>query len=236
MSTDLETFLEEIIPDILRCVQKEHTFSVIGTRAIRAYTNISPISTHDWDVLYYGDNKGQLEFSQKVEKRVQDKGYKVITEVYEGVYNSSRDPYTFRSHQWVRLSVSLGGDANVTFLDVYRINAHVPGMGVFIIKNGLLYSDLGFLVHQLDRPDYSKHFLEQPARLSILQVKNKIISTTRMLKDIQVKKSPITQGIKRALQNERDELFAVVTAGNTSKLVTEQICKICRDVEGVLCR
>jgi hypothetical protein len=166
--SDLGTFLESVVPSALKAVSSKYVFMVVGTRAINAYLQnlqLHPMATRDWDVLLVGPEETQEAFAQAIYAAVEAKGYEPGIEYHEADGGLDADkPFALRSRPWIRLTVSLGGEADVAFLDVYMVGSWSSGLGVAIEKDGLLYSDLGFLMRELNRDETSARRLLSRAR------------------------------------------------------------------------
>ncbi len=183
--SNLEDFLDGTVPAVLRDAQEEYPFVVVGTRAINAYlssASLQSISTQDWDVAYVGDAEGQVALAQDVMRQVQDEGFHVDLEHHPASQESDNSVYAFKAREWLRLTVNVG-DAKVAFLDVYRIPT-MAGAGVFMVKHGLLYSDLGFLMRELNRAEEdAAKVIANSTNLSNWQIQEKLESSKRLLGD-----------------------------------------------------
>jgi len=203
---DLTTFLEEVTLNLLREAQETHPFIIVGTRAINAYlseSSMKTIPTQDWDVAYIGDQEGQDEFAHDIKQAISRLGYKAKIEYHTPIKESDHDTFAFRSRHWIRLSVNIGGEANVTFLDIYRIPQLDIETGMFVEKNGLLYSDLGFLFRELNRAeDDTNRLVNISSNLSNEEIKSRLKKSKELLEETSVE-----LGI---LDDDSDELIESV--------------------------
>jgi len=188
MSIDIETFLNKTVPDVLRVVEPKHLFIVVGTRSVNAYLNIAQkptIYTQDWDVLYVGDNA--KAFAQNVANIMNTEGYKIKIE-YHDPSGQNNDVFSFRSRPWIRLAINLSeGNTNITFLDIYTISELNSGAGTFMEKDGLIYSDLGFLVRELSRSEQDAvKVINNSSTISDKQIQEKLTTSQKLLNDIGV--------------------------------------------------
>ncbi len=261
-SNSISDFLDRVVPEELRQASTRYSFVVIGTRAVNAYleeASLIPVHTNDWDIMLIGGKTAQDEFAGDIVASLSDKGYNISIE-YHAPIGNSMSIFDFKSRSWVRLAVSINGSNHVTFLDVYRIDKHTSGMGVYLTKNGLLYSDLGFLVRELDRDERNaKLMIAEASRMNEQDTLKRIELVAELLEDNtiditimedttetlhkaeeqDIKELLIAQ--KESLEHakktlirvarERDVLFGLVLSGKANKMVVSQICKLCRSME-----
>jgi hypothetical protein len=243
MSTHLKEFLEHIVPKILLELQYNQNnspnFIIIGTRAVNAY--IPPnknIQTEDWDILFLGDEKEQSYFVDEVISLVIKKGYSINVIDYNKSINLSDNSLDIKSRSWYRLSLNIPGLNNrITFLDIYRSSTTV---GTIKNKNGLLYSDLGFLMKSNYKQQ--KDVIDMIKNISQVDV-NKLVNVTEkglktveaMLNSIEYKKqTEQLMKIKKKLiriNEEKELLLGLVVNKDVSKDLQHNICLICSDFE-----
>jgi hypothetical protein len=202
--SSLEEFLENFVPSVLRKAQIQFPFIVVGTRAVNAYlheAHAKAIPTQDWDIAYRGGLNGQNSLADYVTEQVEASGYSVEI---EKKLPKSRDNDTFalKARPWIRLSVNIG-DAHITFLDIYSIPyTNKSELGPHTIKDGLAYSDLGFLIRELNRTqqDASK-LIQEASRFSGEQVGGKMNSAIDMLNDSRIDLSILDQDTHELIES-----------------------------------
>ena len=178
--TDVETFLNQTVPGILLKLQSNNPFFVVGTRAINAYLSINNNSLDDWDIAYVGDTSAQESFSEKIVEIMQNLGYNIGIEILES-YGDDNETFAFNSRTRIRLSVNIG-DANIFFLDIYRLPSQSTGVSTKI--NGLYYSDMGFLIRELNRKENDvKKLIKQSSNFTRQEIHNKYKNIQSLLDD-----------------------------------------------------
>jgi hypothetical protein len=154
MSCSFDGFLQQIVPDVLRLAHERFKFAVVGTRAINLYLSqaaIPPAETMDWDVIVPVDRFAQLQsFSNFIISALKKKGYKIHSFNNKGTGDDD-DLFSFRSRDWIRLTADVC-ETQIVMLDIYQVPSFTRTMS-FMDHEGLLYSDMGFLLRELNRSE-----------------------------------------------------------------------------------
>jgi hypothetical protein len=186
MSCSFDNFLQQIVPDVLRLAHEKFQFAIVGTRAINLYLSqaaIPPIETMDWDVIVSADKFAKVQsFSNFIIATLKKKGYKIHPFRNSGT-KEDKDEFSFRSRDWIRLTADVCG-TQIVMLDIYQIPSFTQTMS-FMEHDGLLYSDMGFLLRELNRSEHdTKNVLAKALKTSESDVEKRLKQTETELEEI----------------------------------------------------
>lgn len=222
MSCSFDNFLQQIVPSVLKELYLKFKFAVVGTRAINLYLSqakIQPIHTVDWDVVIESNKLSSLKtFANAVISLFKEKGYKIDLIYQSGI--GENNLFSFRSRDWIRLTANVCG-TKVVMLDIYQVPSFINTMS-FIEHEGLLYSDMGFLLRELNRSEHdAKNLL---ARSSILN-KSDIKASLDEFKNKLNESDKLLDKIKDQL-DEQIELFGQIDDTLIKSAIRNEIHKI----------
>lgn len=250
--TDLTRFFNTTIPDILRAEQLEYKFVVVGGRAIKSYIDTQRSSIEDWDLLVIGSPETQVKFTADLNNVLKAKGYDTRVELIEPEHKYSE--FNMRSRPWFRLSINVHGDFNVTVFDVYQAFAMVDG---YVVKNGIKYSNMGFLIRELARSEkHARELIDNAANLDTIEIENKLENIDDLLEDNAIladildgelddleyvldrtATNEVQQELEQAknkimnIIKDRELLFGFILSGKGDKELTHNVCKACKEIE-----
>lgn len=251
--TDLNDFLNDTVPDILRRAQTVYNFAVVGGRAISMYADAYSSGIQDWDILFIGEPEIHKFFSKALMDELSSLGYKttLTTHVQE---TPDTDVFNYKGRDWSEVCIHIGS-LKVAVFEIFQIK-HL-NTDLYVIKDGIVYSDLGFLLREIDRHEDSvKTILENASKLTPQDIKEQLEQTETSLgenerdidmidndlselendmehdlaiqlaEDLKVAKNTLIKII-----NNRDILFGVVLSGKIDKKTLQDVCLFCKGVE-----
>lgn len=199
----LDDFLNYEVPNVLRKASMEIPMIVIGTRAINIYLqkeNESVIQTQDWDVAIERTKMvNPMTLAINVANALASRGYESVA---RSMNPSIREAnyYSFRSRPWARVISFICG-TQVVVLDVYQVPSF-EGLNEFVEHDGLIYSDLGFLLRELLRSEHDfKMSLLEEAKISHEDIMKIIHSTRNELASLDVVLKTIYSNMKNLNKN-----------------------------------
>lgn len=203
MSCSYDDFLQKVVPDVLRGLYSQFHFAVIGTRAINLYltqATMSSIETMDWDIAIPTHKTETLKkFSNAVSSSLKKKGYKVEL-IQEAGTHVDDDLFSFRSRDWIRLTADVCG-TQIVMLDVYQVPSF-PETMAFIEHDGLLYSDMGFLIRELNRSESNaKNTLAGALKLTETDVQKSLEKVEKELEESGILLDGLRDGIDQLIES-----------------------------------
>lgn len=240
----LEEFLNKVVPDVLKIEQDKYPFMVVGTRSVKAFVaRTTSANMDDWDVAYIGKEDGQHAFALDVKREMEKLGYTIQMELHKASGENDSDTYALKSRSWIRLTVDIGGDANITFLDIYRIPVLIPSSDMQVEYDGLMYSDLGFLTRELNRAEKdAENMVARAIKLSPEKIRTKIETVKDMLGNCGVDLDIIDQATDELIESlgqvsDDDAKQAInnqIRHLNEAKDILQRVAKEREDIFGAL--
>jgi len=238
--TDVASFLDSVVSQALRNAGGNSNFLVIGSRAVSAYSCLAGFPEREWEVTYFGDAEQMEKFTARLADDLRSKGYDVSVRVSSSMHT---------------LTVKLG-QSDLSFMEVFLASPEEEP-GPYLLKDGINYGDLGFLMRELERKeDQAKDLVTRASELQAPDVLAKMERVNNLLRDNSVNLSVLEEEIDeleeslegeevpellRALEQckkilvdvarDRDILFGAVLANRVDKSTVESVCAYCRQLE-----